>query len=158
MYQIRGYRVDAIPKAKIAQSATNLCSLLDLSTPSGRKKLRIDKSLENLSDYSITLNPICDNEWAKQTGNHIVGHYCPRTLTISIPNDIYLRACKGDRHALSVILHELGHLVLAHQPKLHFSTEVPTEEEDTEWQADMFAEYALECMGFDTKQLCFDFC
>jgi Zn-dependent peptidase ImmA (M78 family) len=157
MYQLRGQRVVAIPEHHIARVAQNLCKVLQLSTPAGRRKKRLDKAFEDLWKYSITLRIVDDKDWKLETGNHIVGHYDPHTLTISVPNYIYLDACAGERFALSVILHELGHLVLAHQASLHYSSLPATEEEDTEYQADLFSDYCLSNMGFDVQQLCFEF-
>jgi hypothetical protein len=157
MYELRGQRVVPYSVQEITKVAQNFCSFLNLSTPSGRRKKRIDKALESLSDFHITLCAVDDKEWTKKTGNHIVGHYDPHTLTISVPNYIYVDACRGERFALSVILHELGHLVLAHQAQLHYSTTPAVKSEDAEWQADEFSDACLQAMGYDTMQMCFEF-
>lgn len=157
MYQLRGQRVAAIPPHQIANIAQNLCKFLKLSTPSGRRKKRFDKAFEALEEYSITLRVVDEDDWKIETGNHIVGHYDPQNLTISVPNYIYVQACGGERFALSVILHELGHLVLAHQARLHYSKSPATAEEDAEVQADLFSDYCLANMGFHVEQLCFEF-
>ncbi|ASM54100.1 hypothetical protein PNIG_a2038 [Pseudoalteromonas nigrifaciens] len=40
---------------------------------------------------------------------------------------------------------------------MHYSDKPAEEIEDAEWQADMFAEIILSIMGYETKQLSFDF-
>uniref|UniRef100_UPI0018F0DF1A ImmA/IrrE family metallo-endopeptidase n=3 Tax=Vibrionaceae TaxID=641 RepID=UPI0018F0DF1A len=85
------------------------------------------------------------------------GHCDPSKATISVPQSIYDNACIGERDALAVMLHEMGHLFLGHRPLLHYSSEPASKEEDAEWQADNFAEVILKSMGYQTEQLSFDF-
>ena len=157
MYQLRGLRVAPTPNVQIAFVAHNLCKILNISAKKGKKLKRFDSAFEKLSEYSITLHIVDDAEWRSETGNHIVGHYNPVNLTISIPNRIYTEACQGEPFALSVVMHELGHLVLAHQARLHFSSKPATREEDSEEQADLFSDYCLKEMGIDIRQLSFEF-
>ncbi|HAF1587918.1 TPA: ImmA/IrrE family metallo-endopeptidase, partial [Salmonella enterica] len=81
----------------------------------------------------------------------------PENLTIRVPNHIYEMACAGEQSALFVIFHELGHLLLQHKPVLHFANKQPEINEDSEWQADLFAETMLDKLGYQTRQLCFEF-
>ncbi|NRQ43439.1 ImmA/IrrE family metallo-endopeptidase [Rheinheimera sp. YQF-2] len=156
MYQLRGQRVAAIPEEVIRTNAIGFCSFLNFKPKKSRKK-RYDQNLEELSIYGITLNTVADDEWNEMTYGSISGHFDPTTRTISIPESIYFDACAGDRTALFVVMHEIGHLILGHQAALHYSKTPPTYAEDTEWQADAFAEYALEFLGYETKQLAFEF-
>ena len=98
-----------------------------------------------------------DKEWAKYTNDLTRGHFYPPTRTIRIPERIYTMACRGERDALFVMLHELGHLFLGHNAVLHNAKERPTRIEDAEWQADTFAERILIEMGYYVDQLSFDF-
>lgn len=66
-------------------------------------------------------------------------------------------ACAGEQSALFVIFHELGHLLLQHKPALHFANAKPEQNEDSEWQADLFAETMLDKLGYHTAQLSFEF-
>lgn len=66
-------------------------------------------------------------------------------------------ACAGEKNALFVVLHELGHLFLGHTVMLHNAKTEPTMIEDAEWQADFFAEQVLRLMGYELSQLSFDF-
>jgi len=156
MYQLRGQRVTAIPDETIQSTAIAVCSILEFKHKRARKK-RYDQTLEQLSIFGITINPVADEEWNEATYGSISGHYDPQTVTISIPESIYFDACAGDRTALFVVMHEIGHLVLGHQPALHFSKTPPTQAEDAEWQADAFAEHALTFLGYGTKQMAFEF-
>lgn len=93
----------------------------------------------------------------QQRCDYTIGHYDPSTLTISIPDRVYINASKGERDALFIVLHEIGHLMLAHKALLHHSNTPPQQNEDAEWQADLFAEMILSQMGFNMHQLSFDF-
>lgn len=108
-------------------------------------------------EYGITIDPIDDKEWFSATGDYTIGHFDPSTLTISIPNRVYTNASKGERDALFIVLHEIGHLMLAHKAVLHHSNIPAQQNEDAEWQADLFAEMILNHMGFNMHQLSFDF-
>lgn len=146
MYQMRGIRVSPMPEEEIAVRAINFCNALGISGLKSEHR-RYDQVFELLFRYGIIINVMDDDEWQRETGGLTIGHCDPNRLTISIPNKIYNRACYGERFALEVMFHELGHLLLAHQPLLHFSNSVPTMIEDAEWQADSFAEIVLETMG-----------
>jgi hypothetical protein len=149
-YQLRGNRVEPLGSESIEKSALMLAKVLGLSK---RNKKKIDKSFEKLSAFGITIDPIDDREWLGLTK----GHFDPATHTISIPEKIYDAACDGEQDALSVMLHELGHLFLGHKAVLHKSDTAATISEDAEWQADTFAEAILLSMGYKTHQLMFDF-
>lgn len=135
---------------EIASRATHISKYFGFNK---RNKKQLDTAFEGLSELGITLNVVPDNEWLNLTK----GHYDPSSLTISVPQKIYLNACLGEKDALGVMLHELGHLFLGHRALLHHSTTPPIMEEDAEWQADTFADVILENMGYQTAQLSFDF-
>jgi len=156
LYQLRGQRVEPMDVNEIRAQAEIMCSILGFSNKRRGKK-KIDQHIERLSDFAITLDVVDDTEWLNNTLGSIVGHCDPSSLTIRIPERIYNDACLGDQSALEVIFHELGHLVLGHQPALHYSTSKPTQYEDSEWQADKFAEFALAALGYQSRQLLIDF-
>ena len=149
-YQLRGNRVQPLPFSHIEMVATNVGKAFHFSK---RNRKRLDEVFESLFELGITLNVIRDEEWFFVTK----GHCDPSKATISVPQSIYLNACSGERDALAVMLHELGHLFLGHKAVLHFSNEDPTKEEDAEWQADTFAAVILTNMGYRTDQMSFDF-
>lgn len=152
-YQIKGTRVIHRPAMDIQSNAKLFCEAFSLT----KRTRRYDRAFELLAFFGITLNVMNDDEWQKATYNLTIGHCDPSELTISVPNKIYELACKGEKTALSVMFHELGHLLLMHKPLLHFSLTNPVMEEDSEWQADIFSEYVLRELGYNVEQLSFDF-
>ncbi|MDW2310613.1 ImmA/IrrE family metallo-endopeptidase [Vibrio sp. 1075] len=149
-YQLRGNRVEPMMLNEIASRAIHIGKYFGFTR---KNKKNLDSAFEALSELGITLNVVPDNEWLNLTK----GHYDPNTLTVSVPERIYLNASLGEKEALGVMLHELGHLFLGHRALLHHSSRPPVMEEDAEWQADSFAEVILENMGYQTEQLSFDF-
>ena len=156
MYQMRGNRVSPMQEEEIAYRAINFCNAIGL-TASKRKRKRYDMFFESLSIYGVTLDVRTDKEWEALTYDLTIGHCDPASLTITVPNKIYVNACLGEEHALAVIFHELGHLLLGHKAVLHFSVKEPTRIEDAEWQADTFADIVLETIAVRTQQMSFDF-
>ncbi|MCK6997890.1 ImmA/IrrE family metallo-endopeptidase [Enterobacter kobei] len=154
-YVLRGNRVAPMSMVDIKRSALNYSAFFDLKML--KKKKCLDKAFESLSKYSIVLDVIEDKTWTQMTYDLTSGHYDPVNLTISVPNRIFELACKGDREALFVLFHELGHLILGHRPLLHKSNKPAKQTEDAEWQADLFAEVVLQDLGFDMDQLSFEF-
>lgn len=152
-YVMKGSRVSPMREEEIEQLAQSFCSVLKLN----KRFKRYDKFLESLVKFGITLSVLDDEEWHEATLGLTAGHYDHTSLTITVPNNLYELACKGDRFALSVLFHELGHLVLCHRPVLHYSNTPPNMTEDAEWQADTFSEVVLGCLGFNMAQLSFEF-
>ena len=151
--QMHGYRVLPMANDEIARVAMRTAKVLGF-TRQNRKKP--DMILEQLSRV-VTLDVLSDDEWDKATLNLTKGHFSPLEMTIRIPERTYQAACLGERDALEIILHELGHMVLMHQSLLHKADELLTQCEDPEWQADTFAESILMSMGYNTKQLSLNF-
>jgi hypothetical protein len=156
-YKMRGNRVVPRTTTEIGRVAAGFCHVFKLKPRKRPSQRRFDKVLESLVEYGITLDPISDSEWKRLTCGFTIGHFDPASMTISIPNRVYLNACKGERDALFIIFHELGHLMLAHRAVLHSSIKTPLQNEDAEWQADAFADMVLSEIGFETRQLSFDF-
>ena len=154
MYEMRGNRVAPMQEVEISHIALNVSSILGFNK---RNRKHCDRLFEQLSEYGIIIDPMSDKDWAKYTNDLTRGHFYPPTRTIRIPERIYTMACRGERDALFVMLHELGHLFLGHNAVLHNAKERPTRIEDAEWQADTFAERILIEMGYYVDQLSFDF-
>lgn len=159
MHQMRGTRVRPLGEIDIKLRAVNACFALGFTSKYKykRRPRRFDIALEQLSKWNIVLDPMDDDEWFHETLGLTIGHCEPENLTIRVPNHIYEMACAGEQSALFVIFHELGHLLLQHKPVLHFANKQPEVNEDSEWQADLFAETMLDKLGYQTKQLCFEF-
>lgn len=157
-YVLRGNRVNPMNQSEISRRAIAFCTAFGLNGRSKRKKKRgFDRVFETLIEYGITLDSIEDGVWERLTYDLTIGHFDPSTFTISVPNRVYVNACKGERDALFIIMHELGHFVLGHRAVLHKSNKPPIQCEDAEWQADTFADIVLSRLGYETKQLTFDF-
>ena len=101
---------------------------------------RMDFFIENLwNEYGINLEVVDDDNWL----HGIADAWCdPSQLTITIPEKLYKKIVKR-KHAPSmfILFHEMGHLLLGHKAVLHHdgSTELQYFE-NSEWQADYFAE------------------
>lgn len=150
-YQLRGTRVKPRSPTDVDQAAQAFYGIARLT---GRKRAkRFDLLFEELAQYGITVSVVSDDDWENMTHGLTEGHFDPSTMTISVPESVYLLACRGDRDSLAVMFHELGHVLLGHKPVLHHSHSLPTRGEDSEWQADQFAETLLQCFGYDTAQL-----
>ncbi|HFQ4975370.1 TPA: ImmA/IrrE family metallo-endopeptidase [Vibrio vulnificus] len=149
-YRLRGNRVQPVTLSHICNVANNVGKAFGFNK---RNKHKLDDVFETLFTLGVVLNVVDDSEWFFVTK----GHCDPSKATISIPQSIYDNACIGERDALAVMLHEMGHLFLGHRPLLHYSSEPASKEEDAEWQADNFAEVILKSMGYQTEQLSFDF-
>jgi hypothetical protein len=151
-YQLKGNRVARASSMDIKLRARRFCSLLRVNK---RTRYDISTFLESLSDHQICIDPIADKEWLWLTDA-----CCdPLTLTILVPQSTYIKACYGDKSALAVIMHEIGHITLAHRAVLHNERSAPPcKQEDAEWQADEFAAYVMHVMGLDAyEQLSLDF-
>lgn len=154
-YVLRGNRVAPMSMIDITSRAVNYSAFFNLKHL--KKKKNLDQAFEQLSEYGITLNVVEDHIWTRETYDLTSGHYDHVTLTISVPNRTFELACRGDREALFVLFHELGHLILGHRPLLHKANKPPSQVEDAEWQADLFAEVVLQELGFYMNQLSFEF-
>ncbi len=149
-YRLRGNRVQPMSLSHICIVANNVGKAFGFNK---RNKRNLDEVFESLFELGVILNVIDDEDWLFVTK----GHCDPSKATICVPQSIYDNACIGERDALAVMLHEMGHLFLGHRPVLHYSNEPAVQEEDAEWQADSFAEVILKSMGYQTEQLSFDF-
>lgn len=127
-----------------AVAATSV-SVLEIDNNTRRD---MDSFIEQLGDrFGIEVDVIDDGEWF-----HITNAICdPSILAIAMPNQLYLDIARGKPKALFIFFHELGHLLLAHKPILHFSDNPATEQEDAEWQADLFSEMVLKTMGIEVR-------
>lgn len=154
-YMLRGNRVAPMSMSDITTQAINYSAFFNLKALKKSKKL--DQAFEFLSRYNITVSVIEDHVWSEYTYDLTSGHFDPANFTISVPNSTYELACRGDREALFVLFHEIGHLILGHKAVLHSSKKPALEIEDAEWQADMFAEVIMRDLGYEMDQLTFDF-
>lgn len=141
-YQLRGHRVPSVAKEDLFLRARHLCAALDIKRSSFTKK-KIGFLIQQLESYGINIDPVEDHEWidiAKAMIN-------PSTMMICMPNSLYSDLHNAKPEAIRIYLHELGHIFLAHKPHLHFSNSDTKEIEDSEWQADAFADAIIDVLG-----------
>lgn len=144
-YQLRGQRVVGLTARQIDAAATASVTMLKINKDTA---LDMDRFIEHLGDrFGIEVDVIDDSEWMQIT-NAICD---PSKLAIAMPNRLYVEICDGKPEALFIFFHELGHLLLAHKPVLHFSDSAATQLEDAEWQADRFSDQVLRIMGVRRK-------
>lgn len=144
-YQLRGQRVAGLSPYKIKSAAALSVSRLGIAHDTAN---RMDDFIEMLGKrFGIEIDVIDDEGWI-----HVTNAICdPSILAIAMPNKLYVDIVKGKPEALFIFFHELGHLLLGHKPVLHFSELPATQSEDSEWQADLFAEQFLRIMGVKRK-------
>ncbi|OYQ80863.1 hypothetical protein B9T11_05110 [Wohlfahrtiimonas chitiniclastica] len=159
---MRGHRVVAKNTAEIVSLATTLVRLLGLSHSKFIEKpeLIIDQ-IASQSIFDLRFELIPDNEWMFPVN----GLYDPVRREIKIPHRIWKQLSyktktreyrKRKMEALRVLLHELGHYFLRHEFRYFDEKSSPaTREEDAEYQADLFADAMMMCLGLqvDLEQM-----
>lgn len=141
-YQLRGHRVPSVAQQELFLTARHLCSALGIKRSSFTKK-KIGFFIQELESYGINIDPVEDHEWIDIAKAMID----PSTMMIRMPNSLYSDLHNAKPEAIRIYLHELGHIFLAHKPHLHFSNTNIKESEDSEWQADTFADAIIDFLG-----------
>lgn len=136
-YSIRGVRVEALNSEIIKFQAYIASKLLNINR---NTRNNMGLFMESLHVHGISLDVVEDSEWYG-----IADAICHNGV-ILVPNELYLRICKGEDEAIFIFLHELGHLILGHKAMLHHCDSPPTQYEDSEWQADEFSKNIMEIM------------
>lgn len=142
VYCIRGHRVPALSPRLIGEVAQRVCQVLKFKRSSFRAG-RAEQLVARLEEYGIHVDVIEDRDWIDATRATVD----PQKAMIYVPNRLYDELCRGRAESVRIFLHELGHIVLAHKPLLHFSEGAPTKLEDSEWQADFFADSIIQLLG-----------
>ncbi|STZ77371.1 putative peptidase [Bergeriella denitrificans] len=137
-YSMRGTRVETLSEDTIRFFANEAAKFLVVDK---RTRKKMDTFMEMLEEYGIVIDVVADDEWLD-----ITNAMC-NNGTILLPNSLYSRICFGEDEAIFIFFHELGHLLLGHKAMLHHSDALPTQQEDSEWQADQFAKCILKQMG-----------
>lgn len=141
-YEMRGHRVPPLPAKMIQHVAQRTCEIIGIkkSTLKGKNTEHLVMKIER---YGINVDVVDDDEWIPATRAMVD----PTTGMICMPERLYDELSRGKIEAIRIYLHELGHVVLGHRAMLHFSDARPTEQEDSEWQADYFADAILDLLG-----------
>lgn len=141
-YAVRGQRVAMLSPQKIKHMASNTVHLLNIKKSTLKK---MDVFIDGLwKDHGVNVNVVSDDEWID-----VADAWCdPVSFTISIPEKLYIKIVKfRDLPSIHILFHELGHMLLGHKAVLHHATTKATKYEDSEWQADYFADVILETLG-----------
>ena len=141
-------------------SSKNMANFMDWGLQTQMKEGFPSNTVSN-----VTIVPIDDESWMLNPTYFLsYGFYDSAKNEIALPESLYLRACEGCNDAIKVVMHEIAHCFLGHKVLLRWSTEGNESrrpEEDSEWQADCFANFVLEKMGIlpinAMTQLSFDF-
>lgn len=104
----------------------------------------IEKIIDLLSLRDIAVCVEGDEKWRKTRTWFKKGESIPSRRIISIPMRVFNGARKGKTDDVKTFFHELGHVVLQHEP-VYFKAEdwTITHLDDAEEQADLFAEFMI---------------
>lgn len=92
--------------------------------------------IEQLHEFGIVYDVVAANELPIG----IEACCLPEQRLITLSAETYRKACEDDPRARFTIIHELGHILLAHTRTFHRDTnETIAAFEDSEWQANQFA-------------------
>ena len=128
----QGFRVPPKTTLAIRAHALRVRKLLGVDKPFFKMGL----FMEGLSDSGIVIDVV--EGGALPTG--VEACCVPELRMIMLSEETYHFACQDDGRARFTVIHELGHLVLAHARTFHRDTGRRIEAyEDSEWQANTFA-------------------
>jgi hypothetical protein len=143
---LRGHRVATCTPVEIESTVKSIIGIFGINKSILRN---MDSFIEDMwNKYSINIEIVSDTDWLD-----VANALCdPARVTIAVPEKLYKRIVKKRRSkedwkALHIFFHELGHLLLGHKPVLHHSEILATKYEDSEWQADYFADIILQALG-----------
>jgi len=128
-----GYRV---PKSSIAKIRTHALAVRQKLIARDAPFFRMAPFIEGLFEYGITCDVVDDAELPFG----IEACCVPERLLITFSNITYEKACSDDPRARFTVIHELGHILLAHTRTFNREDGKKIEAfEDSEWQANQFA-------------------
>lgn len=143
---MRGHRVHPFDGSDIADIAARVCKAVGMRKRSFNPK-HIELFIGSLELYGINIDPVEDDEWIDVTRATVD----PQKGMIYMPGRLYSDLCRGKAEAIRIFLHELGHIFLCHKPLLHYSDAAAKMEQDSEWQADYFADAIIAALGLPKK-------
>ena len=128
-----GYRVS--PRT-IANIRAHALAVREMLIARNAPFFRMEPFIEGLLDYGITYDVVDDDELPLG----IEACCVPEHLLITFSNSTYEKACNDDPRARFTVIHELGHILLAHtRTHNRDSGGDIAAYEDSEWQANQFA-------------------
>lgn len=146
-YCMRGHRVPPLQPEWIQAVSKRVCEILGIKKRSLQGP-HTEKLISRLELHGINVDVIEDESWIDATRATVD----PQKAMIYMPNKLYTDLCRGQRDAVRIFLHELGHIVLGHKPLLHFTEGKSTQQEDSEWQADFFADSVLDLLNLSKTE------
>lgn len=151
-YSMRGHRVPEMSQERIKAVAKRVCDILRIRKSSFRGK-QTESLISRFEHYGINIDVIEDKDWIDATRATVD----PQSGMIYVPQKLYGELCRGRAESIRIFLHEIGHIVLGHRPLLHFAETIPIKIEDSEWQADYFADSILELLGMPKVEVQMEF-
>ena len=128
-----GYRV---PPRRIADIRAHALAVRESLIAPNAPFFRMEPFIEGLLEYGITYDVVDDNELPFGVEACCI----PERLLMTFSNSTYEKACKDDPRARFTVIHELGHILMAHtRPHNRDSGREIAAYEDSEWQANQFA-------------------
>jgi hypothetical protein len=147
-YRMRGHRVPSFTRTEIEFISERVCQVLKLSKKSFSRQT-IGKTINRLEEKGgVDIDVIDNDEWLDCTKATVD----PQAAMIYMPEKLYDELMRARPEAVRIFLHELGHVFLCHKPLLHFSDAMPKEIEDSEWQADTFADSVIQLLRIQTLE------
>ncbi len=147
-YRMRGHRVPEMSPHIISLVAQKLCEILKIDQKSFSPK-KIGRLINKLEANAVNIDVIEDCEWLDCTRATVD----PQTGWIYMPRKLFAELNRSKPEAIRIFLHELGHIFLCHKPLLHFADAQPKQTQDSEWQADEFADAVIRHLGLEREQL-----
>lgn len=153
-YLTRGSRVEKRTEEQISSIAKKTIFALGLKKKDFHPR-HIEKNvLMRLEDAGIHIDIVEDSDW------HGLARAVVDTavMMIYMPMKLYQEILRARPSSMRILLHELGHIILCHQGARLAYSDAPHEYlEDSEWQADTFADKAMDTLGLDPHEIQIEF-
>jgi hypothetical protein len=147
-YRMRGQRVPEVSIGEIDYLAERVCEVFQF-TKSSFSARKIGQTLNLLEGRAgVDIDVIDNDDWLDCTKATVD----PQIPMIYMPQKLHDDIARARPEAIRVLLHELGHIFLVHKPLLHSSETTPGITEDSEWQADAFADAVIKHLRLPTKE------
>lgn len=145
-YQVRGSRVHRLTSEQIREIAKRFIAITGFKKRDFKPNKIGGHVIIPLEEYGIHIDPIENDEWCN-VARAIVD---TRKPMIYMPVKLYEAVARGRPSAIRILLHELGHIILRHQVgTFAFTDDKHMPEEDSEWQADTFADAVTSLLKLD---------
>lgn len=134
-HQFRGHRVPERTSQQINMITQKLSQIMKLKRSSFSRR-NIGALINSFENIGVNVDVIYDSQWLDCTRATVD----PNSGMIYMPQKLFFDLMRAKPEAIRIFLHELGHIFLCHKPVLHFAEGKAKVTEDSEWQADYFAD------------------